>query len=140
MNKEEIESILRDYNWMIKEINSQHAIVSNGVETRMVAKSGIESTLPRARGGVSDPVAKEVIRRERKYAWITKLEQKVIYIQERLSAIDDPEEIAVLECILDGMTITAISKHMGLSRKRIYNIKRSIIYKLSQFTQTPEHM
>lgn len=138
MNKEQIESTLKDYHWMIKEINRQRKLLNEDIGTRLVAPSGIESSLPKAQGTVSDPVAQEVIRRDKKSSWIVKLEKKVLFIQERLPAIKDPREATVLECMLDGMTISAISQHMGLSRRHIYNIKESIVDKISQFTHSSQ--
>src|SRR5690625_8022826 len=40
---------------------------------------------------------------------------------------------AVLECMLDGLSMKAIGQHMGLSRSHIYNIKESIIEQIEHF-------
>jgi hypothetical protein len=138
VNKQQMERTLKDYHWMIREIKRQQDILNEDIGTRVVAVSGLESTLPKAKGIVGNPVVKEVIRREQKSSWLMKLEKKVLFIQERLPAVDEPREKAVLECMLDGMTISAISKHMGLSRKHIYSIRDSIIDKMLQFTQSSQ--
>src|SRR5699024_11570578 len=65
MNKREIEQALRDYNWMIKEIKRQRELLGH-IETNIVSQSGLESSMPKAQGVTSDPVALEVIRREKK--------------------------------------------------------------------------
>ncbi|MFG6116960.1 hypothetical protein ACGTN9_17550 [Halobacillus sp. MO56] len=83
MNKKQVENVLRDYNWMINEIKRQRKLLE-GAGTNLVAQSGIESTLPKAKGEIGDPVAREVIRRDKKHTWIFKLERKVLYIQERM--------------------------------------------------------
>jgi len=134
MNKKEIEQALRDYNWMIKEIKRQRELLGH-IGTNIVAQSGIESSMPKAQGVTSDPVALEVIRREKKSKWVEKLEEKVLFIQKRISVITNEREKAVLECMLDGLSMVAIGKHMGLSRTHIYNIKESIVYKIAHFEQ-----
>ena len=134
LNAKEIEQALRDYNWMINEIQRQRdmlQVVGSGV----TSKYGIESAQPKAKGGTSDPVALEVIRRDKKSKWIEKLESKVLFIQQNIHVIKDAREKAVLECMLDGLSISAISKHMGLSRKHIYNLKNSIVEQISHNAQ-----
>src|SRR5699024_3076274 len=136
MNKKEIEQALRDYNWMIKEIKRQRELLGH-IGTNIVAQSGLESSMPKAQGVTSDPVALEVIRREKKSKWVEKLEEKVLFIQKRISVITNEREKAILECMLDGMSMVAIGKHMGLSRRHIYTIKNSIIEQMeytSHFT------
>lgn len=132
MNRNEIEQALRDYSWMINEIKRQRDILIN-VGGNIVAQSGIESSLPKAQGRTSDPVAMEVIRRDKASKWMLKLEGKVLFIQKRIPIIKDEREKAVLQCMLDGMSMVAIGKHMGLSRSHIYAIKESIIEQFEHF-------
>lgn len=134
MNEKQIENTLRDYNWMINEIKRQRELLEDA-GTNLVAQSGIESTLPKAQGESGDPVALEVVRRDKKHMWIHKLEVKVLFIQERMAVIEEEREKAVLECLLDGMSMVAISKHMGLSRRHIQRIKECIVNKMSQMSQ-----
>src|SRR5699024_9803911 len=139
MNEKQIESALRDYNWMINEIKRQRQLM--GYEGgNLVAQGGIESTMPKAQGETSDPVALEVIRRDKASKWVLKLEDKVLYIQERMCIIQDEREKAVLECMLDGMSMSALSQHMGLSRRHIYNIKESVVYKIAHFAHFSQEM
>lgn len=58
----------------------------------------------------------------------------MLFIQKRISVISDEREKAVLNCMLDGMSMSAIGKHMGLSRRHIYTIKDSIISQIAHFT------
>lgn len=133
MDKKEIEQALRDYRWMIKEIQRQREMLSH-YDTNVTGQTGIEAVMPKAKGVTSDPVALEVIRRDKKSQWVEKLEQKVLFIQKRISVISDEREKAVLNCMLDGMSMSAIGKHMGLSRRHIYTIKDSIISQIAHFT------
>lgn len=64
-------------------------------------------------------------------SWLDKLETKVLFIQKRTHLITDEREKAVLECMLDGLSISAIGQHMRLSRRHIYTIKNSIVDQIS---------
>lgn|SRR5690625_5301646 len=123
MNKKEIEQALRDYNWMLNEIKRQRELLSN-IGGNVIAHI---DDMPKGKGTTGDPVAQEVIRRDKNNRWLVQLENKVLYIQERIPIIKDEREKAVLQCMLDGLSMVAIGKHMGLSRRHIYNIKESII-------------
>lgn len=80
MNKKQIEQALRDYNWMINEIKRQRDILGH-IGGNVVAQGGIESSMPKAQGGTSDPVYQEVVRRDKTSQWVEKLESKVLFIQ-----------------------------------------------------------
>ncbi|GAA0343921.1 hypothetical protein GCM10008931_39000 [Oceanobacillus oncorhynchi subsp. oncorhynchi] len=139
MNSKQIEETLRDYSWMLNEIKRQRQLMDyeGGI---LVAQSGIESTMPKAKGGTSDPIALEVIRRDKNSKWLDKLETKVLFIQKRIHLITDEREKAVLECMLDGLSMSAISQHMGLSRRHIYNIKESIVNRIAHFAHSAQDM
>jgi DNA-directed RNA polymerase specialized sigma subunit len=134
MNKKEIASILRDYHWMINEIQRQRKMLSEEINGNFTAQYGIESSLPKGKGQNGDPIFREVIRREKKSRWIEKLEKKVMFIQEHMDCITNEREKAVLECLLDGMSMIAISKHMGLSVRHVQRIKNSIVDKMSEMS------
>ncbi|MFC4661727.1 DNA-binding response regulator [Oceanobacillus aidingensis] len=139
MNSKQIEETLRDYSWMLNEIKRQRQLMDYE-GGNMVAQSGIESTMPKSKGGTSDPIALEVIRRDKNSKWLDKLETKVLFIQKRIHLITDEREKAVLECMLDGLSMSAISQHMGLSRRHIYNIKESIVNRIAHFAHSAQHM
>lgn len=139
MNSKQIEETLRDYSWMLNEIKRQRQLMDYE-GGNLVAQSGIESTMPKAKGGTSDPIALEVIRRDKNSKWLDKLETKVLFIQKRIHLITDEREKAVLECMLDGLSMIAISQHMGLSRRHIYNIKESIVNRIAHFAHSAQDM
>lgn len=133
MNKKEIAKILRDYHWMINEIARQRKMMIE-VNQSITSQYGIEGSLPHEKNGKSDPVAQEAIRREKKSKWIEKLEKQVLYIQERINFIQDEREKAVLECLLDGMSMIAISRHMGLSDRHIFRLRDSIVDQMADMS------
>src|SRR5690625_1599302 len=89
--------------------------------------------MPKPQGETNDPVALEVIRRDKASRWVENLEEKVLFIQQRMHVITDEKEKAILECMLDGLSMVAIGKHMGLSRTHIYNLKESIVCQIAHF-------
>ena len=129
MNKKEIEQALRDYKWMINEIKRQRELMGYK-GGNLVAHI---DDMPKGKGTTGDPVAQEVIRRDKASRWVQKLEEKVLFIQQRIHIITDPKEKVVLECMLDGLSMVAIGKHMGLSRRHIYTLKESIISQIAHF-------
>lgn len=137
MNKKEIAKILRDYHWMINEIARQRRMM-NEVDQSITGQYGIEGSLPHGKNGKSDPVAQEAIRREKKYKWIEKLEKQVLYIQERIYIITNEREKAVLECLLDGMSIRAIARHMGFSERRVYSLRNNIVEHIADFADNAD--
>lgn len=139
MDKKQIEQVLRDYNWMINEIKRQRELLSD-IGGNVVAQGGIESAMPKAQGGTSDPVALEVIRRDKASKWVINLESKVLFVQQRIHVVTDEKEKAVLECMLDGMSMVAIGKHMGLSRRHIYTLKNNITSHIAHFAHDSHEM
>ncbi len=55
-----LDSMIRDYHWMINVIKEMRAEMIIGAKT---AQYGIKATLLKAAGGVSDPIILEAIRR-----------------------------------------------------------------------------
>ena len=139
VDKKEIEQALRDYRWMIKEIQRQREMLSH-YETKVTAQTGIEAVMPKAKGITSDPVALEVIRRDKKSKWVEKLEEKVLFIQKRISVITNEREKAVLECMLDGLSMRAIGRHMGLSERHIFRLRNSIVSQMADMSYLADNV
>jgi len=132
----DIENALKDYSWMIKEIQRLREEL-NTPNTKMTASYGIEATLPKG-NGTSDPVGREVIQRDRRYKTLKRFEKKVSFIEQHAPAIKSDREIAVLNCMLDGMSFVAISQHMGFSERKVYMIKDDIVKKLKESAENAD--
>lgn len=130
MDKKEVEQALRDYNWMINEIKRQRELLSY-FGGNIVAHL---DDMPKPKGETSDPVALEVIRRSRTSKWVQNLERKVLFIQKGIRLIEDEREKAVLNCLLDGLSMRAISRHMGLSERHIFRLRDSIVKKMADMS------
>lgn len=129
MNREEIESILKDYHWMINSIKIMRQSLEHAGDG-ITAQYGIEATLPKPQGVNSDPVHREVVRRSKHWKRIEQYEKKVSIIQERLHVVKDEREIEVLHWLLEGKSYRWIASHMGLSHSHIRRIKDSIVDRL----------
>ncbi|MEG0439168.1 MAG: hypothetical protein RR587_08035, partial [Solibacillus sp.] len=75
---------IEDYHWMIETIKEAE-MNSVGFSGAKVASYGIESTLPKASGGTSDPVFYEVQRRTQYGSFrIQQYKRKVSEVQQRI--------------------------------------------------------
>jgi DNA-directed RNA polymerase specialized sigma subunit len=131
MNKKEIEQILKDYHWMINSIKIMRKSLQEAGEERLTAQYGDESALPKPKGTTSDPVYRELLRREKRWRKIEQYERKVKMIQDRIHVIQDEREFEVLHWLLDGKSYRWIAMHMGLSHSHIRRLKDSIVEKLA---------
>lgn len=133
----DIENALRDYSWMLKEISRLQDEL-NITNAKMTATYGIEATLPKG-DGISDPTGREVVNRDRKNKTLKKFISKVDFIDRYSSVINDDRELTVLNCLLDGMSIVAISQHMSFSERRVYSIKDEIVKKMKENASNAEN-
>lgn len=132
MNKKEIEQALRDYLWMMNEIIREREELNHIIGGNVVAHI---DDMPKAAGGTtSDPVANEAIRRINKSKRVEKLETKVLEIQRRAKVIKDERELTVLNCMMDGLSMRAISNHMGLSERHVFRLKDSIVKQMAEMS------
>ncbi|QVY60947.1 DNA-binding response regulator [Cytobacillus gottheilii] len=126
----QIESILKDYHWMMNSIKVLRDSMKDAGEG-LTAQYGDESSMPKPQGTTSDPVYREVKRREKRYGVIHKYEEKISVIQDRLHLIRDNREQEVLHWILEGKSYRWIALHMGLSHSHIGRIKDAIVSQMS---------
>lgn len=130
MNKKDIENILRDYHWLINSIKILRDSMSDAGEG-LTAQYGVEATLPKQKGITSDPIYREVVRREKRKNKLDEYKEKVLVIQERMYVIEDDREIEVLHWLLEGKSYRWIGLHMGLSFSHIKRIRDSIVNKMA---------
>lgn len=134
MTHNDILNIIQDYHWIIKEINRLQ-LQLNQVETVGVA---VYSDEPKA--APSEPsrrVEKEVVRREINHRRLQKYRMRVTYLQSRMHFVKGDKEQAVLDCLLDGMSLNAIALHLGIHRKTVRGIRNSIIEGIQKGQEVP---
>ncbi|WP_282140306.1 LuxR C-terminal-related transcriptional regulator [Cytobacillus oceanisediminis] len=128
----QIESILKDYHWMMNSIKILRDSMKDTGEG-LTAQYGDAAGMPKSQGTTSDPVYRECVRRERRYSVIHKYEAKISVIQDRMHLITNEREIEVLHWLLEGKSYRWIAMHMGLSHSHIGRIKDSIVKKMSEY-------
>lgn len=131
----ELESDLKDYKRMtehIDRLNAEMNIAGDG----LTARYGIEATMPRG-SGKRDPVGHEVIRRDRKWRQLKRLEQKVKTIDQAAPHIKDVKQMILLELLMEGKRINDICNHMRLSRSYINEIKWDLVKNLAKAAERP---
>ncbi|MFL0361430.1 DNA-binding response regulator [Pseudobacillus sp. 179-B 2D1 NHS] len=132
MNEKEIESILKDYHWMMNSIRILRESLNDAGE-RVVRQYGPDSDMPKAKGRTSDPVYQEYLRREKRWKKVHEYERKIQLLQQRLHAIEDEREIEVLHWLLEGKSYRWIAMHMGLSHSHIRRLREKIIEQLAEY-------
>ncbi len=125
-HRHDLYNILKDYHWLVKEIERLKRDL-NVVESAGVASYSDE---PKGGSGVSNPVLAEVGRREKKRERLDKYLHRVNYITEQSKNITDERERVILDCLLDGMKMSEVAKHLGISRHTANQIRDIIVVKL----------
>ncbi|MFJ7646905.1 hypothetical protein ACIQ1H_05120 [Lysinibacillus sp. NPDC097279] len=132
VTKENLLQWIKNYRWMVETIEEARQPVAkmdnNSYIGAKIAMYGIEATLPKASGGISDPVFTEVQRRVYALNYrIKEYEQKIAEIQKRIPSVEGDREVEVLHRLLDGDSMRAIGKHMGLSSTTIFRVRNNIL-------------
>ena len=140
MNKKEIEQALRDYRWMLHaiEIYQEELSKNDTYRLNVTAQYGVEASLPKGKGTTSDPVAQEIIRRDRYWERVRGYEKVVMEIQSRVPYVTDVREKEVLHWLLEGKSYSWIARYMGLSERHIRRLKDSIVEKMSEMPSLPK--
>lgn len=71
----QIESILKDYHWMMNSIKILRDSMKDAVEG-LIAQYGDAAGMPKAQGTTSDPVYRECVRREKRFSFIPDLQNR----------------------------------------------------------------
>lgn len=130
VTKDNIMQWIEDYHWMIEMIKETEVEILE-VPAVKVAGYGIEATMPKASGYVSDPVFYEVHRRTQYDGFrIQQYRRKVTEVQKRISFVVGDRESEVLHRLLNGESMRSIGKHMKLSSTTIFRIRNNILYQM----------
>ena len=119
-----LDSMITDHHWMVNAIKEMRSEMVIGAKT---AQYGIEATLPKAAGGVGDPIMQEAIRRSKNIKRVVEYEKKHLEVQNLIERVAGDREVQVLNWMLDGKSQRWIGQHMALSATSIRRIKNSIV-------------
>ena len=125
-NKHQIYGILKDYHWKLREIIQLEKDLQK-TDFSGVAQYGIEATLPNGKGIVGKAIENEIIRRSNKSERIVDYAKEVNFINENMHKVKDEKQKVVLDCMLDGFSISAIAHHMQTNRKFIHKMIDDIV-------------
>lgn len=87
-----------------------------------ISQYGIESSMPKASGGTSDPTYNEINRLLRQDRVIDRFEKKVLYIQNRWDRIierQDEMRAVIFNQALNGNSLTEITEITGYSYAKV---------------------
>lgn len=124
------EEEIRDYSFMKREIKRLQGYLLDAGEGT-VGSYGIDMVMPKGKGTTGDKTLSEVSRRERQWKRLQRLQDTVLRIESAMAALTDEKQIAVLECIIDGVRMNLIARHVGVSRQTFYEIKYRLIIKMA---------
>lgn len=130
MNQNQVEQAIKNYHWMVAEVKRLNEELES-VNSKMTAQYGTESSMPKG-GGITDSVANEVCKRERCQRSLSKFKKKVEFVDKSALTIEDDMELTVLNCLMDGLSISQIAHHMRLSERKIYGIKDDLVKQMAQ--------
>jgi hypothetical protein len=130
------EEDLHSYHWMLREIERlkkelNEALKTLGPSSRLTAVYGDEAGMPQGQGLKLSTMSISEQRFDRQWQRLKKLEQKVERMNKAAEQITDDKERTVLECILDGVRMNMVARHVGISRQRLNEIKRLIVKKMA---------
>lgn len=137
MNKKEIHDAIFNYHWMIRLLINKRAEMTGSSNT-LVAKYGIEASMPIASGNVSDPVYQEFLRIERYEKNTEKIRNKVMMIQKHSKAITNLKEQVILDKLLDGKSMREIASELDMSLGAVNRKKNIIVNKIYQSIQSEQ--
>lgn len=129
MNYNDIEQALRNYYWMVNQVERLERELSN-IEPSIVPPYGLESALPKS-NQISDKVGKTVIKRDEESRHLKKLKGKIAFIDNGLKRIENDLEKAVMLCIMDGLSQFQISQYFKISEGRVSSIKSHIVKEMN---------
>ena len=135
MDQKRIEDTISDYHWMVREISRLQSILYSSPKTRNwgVAQYGIDAAMPKGSSIRSKKELEAMDRREMKlYSRLKRFEKLVEAIEIDGDLLVEDIHQVVYDCIADGMSYRAISRHIGMSREKVRQIKDEILNHLCQ--------
>ena len=130
MNYNVIEQALRNYYWMVNQVERLERELSN-IEISIIPPYGLEASMPKA-NQISDKVGKTVIKRDEESRHLKKLKAKIALIDSGLKMIENDLEKSVMLCMMDGLSQFQISQHFKISEGKVSSIKSHIVKKMNE--------
>lgn len=116
---------IRDYNFMLREIARLNRLLNSvHIGQKLTATYGIESTLPKGNGGISQAELRQMDIRERR---LYRYEMIIEFLETASEDFNDERQEIIFDCMIEGMSYSSIAIHLGCSRDTVREVKNVII-------------
>lgn len=135
---QKVEEEIKDYYWMVKEVERLRTEIDKAfatipaIQQKLVATYGDAAGMPSGKGLRLSTLTIPEERYEKQIERLKNMENKVRQINDFATSLGDGKYRTVLECMMDGMQMNRIARHVGVSRQRLNEIKRDIVNRLAQ--------
>jgi hypothetical protein len=123
---EQIEEELKDYPWMIREIERLRELLEHP-SSKVTGMYGLDGAMPKGKGQHANSVHREAQQREKHWHRLNQLEAKVARIDSAAEQVGDSRQRTILECLLGGQRMNVIASHLGISRQRLHELKLDLV-------------
>lgn len=116
---------IRDYNFMLREIARLNRLLNSvHIGQKLTATYGIEATLPKGNGGISQAELRQMDIRERR---LYRYEMIIEFLETASVDFNDERQEIIFDCMIEGMSYSSIAIHLGCSRDTVREVKNVII-------------
>ncbi len=116
---------IRDYNFMLREIARLNRLLNSvHIGQKLTATYGIEATLPKGNGGISQAELRQMDIRERR---LYRYEMIIEFLETASEDFNDERQEIIFDCMIEGMSYSSIAIHLGCSRDTVREVKNVII-------------
>lgn len=135
----DISQLIKDYNWMKKEIARLQRIIYGSTVPMIkwgVAQYGIESVMPKGSSGKSVAELDAMDLREKRQIERLESYQKYVYaLESAVDILEDERQKIIYDCLLDEMTYRQIALHLNVSKDYVQKQKNEIVRQIGQSRQ-----
>lgn len=128
--KADLIKLISDAHWMFKEVARLEECIFGDICMKVsygVAQYGIEMCMPKGSSGCSISESLELDRREeRQLKRYYKMKAKIDVADYIAGLLGNIELETIYDCLLTGMSLTEVGKHMEKDRKLIYNVREEV--------------
>lgn len=144
MNKDQLQSLIYNYHWQIKEVERiarilNHIDAPKGAGT---AQYGIEATLPKPNTSIKSKSEIDAMgrREKRLYERYLRYKDNVELVESLADHLDSDYKQIILDCMMEGMSLRSIGAHLGISRYKVGELKDDMINHFCQICHFPQHL
>lgn len=135
----DISQMIRDYNWMRKEITRLQRIIYGSPIPMVkwgVAQYGIEAVMPKGSKGKSHAEMDAMDLREKRQIERLESYQRYVYaLETAVDVLEEERQKIIYDCLLDEMTYRQIAMHLNMSKDFVQKQKNEIVRQIRQSRQ-----